>query len=211
MCRLLALRSVTKVSLTPYLEQFAGLAKASKEYQGHGWGIAYRLDGDRWAYYKKITPIWEDDLQQFPPSEMVLVHVRSAFHDEGIVVENNMPFYDEDTIFAFNGELQGVRLKEEGRIGAEKIFNFIKRSYRGDLGAALQKGTALIAKRTRYVRAMNIIMTDKRRFYVSSSYAETPEYFQMAVKHGELLLICSEPFPQETGWQAIPNNSFHVF
>jgi hypothetical protein len=30
--RLLALRSVTKVPLTPYLEQFTDLAKASKEY-----------------------------------------------------------------------------------------------------------------------------------------------------------------------------------
>jgi predicted glutamine amidotransferase len=58
---------------------------------------------------------------------------------------------------------------------------------------------------------MNIIMTDKQRFYVSSSYAETPEYFQMAVKQSKVLIICSEPLPQETDWQAIPNNSFQVF
>ena len=28
-----------------------------------------------------------------------------------------------------NGELQGVRIREEGRIGAEKIFNFIKQYF----------------------------------------------------------------------------------
>jgi predicted glutamine amidotransferase len=80
------------MSLTPYLEQFAHLAQASLAYQGHGWGIAYRLDGDRWAYYKNITPIWKDDLRQFPPADMALVHARSAFGDEGIIVENNSPF-----------------------------------------------------------------------------------------------------------------------
>jgi glutamine amidotransferase len=211
MCRLLAVRSTAKIPVTAYLELFARIAQESQEYQGHGWGLASRVDADQWTYYKNVHPIWEDDLQQFPPSDMMLVHARSAFRDEGIVVENNMPFYDEQHIFAFNGELQGVRIREEGRIGAEKIFNFIKRFDHGDLGAALQKGTSLIRKRTRYVRAMNIIMTDKQRFYVSSFYAENPTYFQMAVKQGQDLVICSVPFPGESGWEALPNNSFRIF
>jgi predicted glutamine amidotransferase len=211
MCRLLALRSDSPISLTPYLEQFAHLAQASQAYQGHGWGMAYRLDHDRWVYYKNITPIWEDDLRQFPPADMALIHARSAFRDEGIVVENNMPFYDEHAIFVFNGHLQGVRLQVEGRIGAEKIFNCIQRLHRGDVGAALQQGTTLITKRARYVRAMNIIMTDRHRFYVSSTYAENSAYFQMVVKSGSILVICSEPLPGETGWRAIANHSFHVF
>ena len=211
MCRLLAVRSTVNISVTSYLEQFARIAKGSKEYQGHGWGIAYRVHGDEWAYYKNIKPVWEDDLQQFPPSDMLVAHARSAFRDEGIVVDNNMPFYDNRAIFIFNGELQGVRLREAGRIGAEKIFNVIKRFDRGDLGVALQKGVALIHKRTRNVRAMNIIMTDKQRFYVASAYAETPDYFQMAVKHGPELVICSDPFAGESGWELIPNHSFRVF
>lgn len=197
--------------LTPYLEQFAHLAQASPAYQGHGWGIAYRLEGGRWAYYKHIAPIWEDDLRQFPPADMALVHVRSAFGDEGIIVENNMPFYDDQAIFVFNGHLQGVRLHVEGRIGAEKIFHVIQRVYRGDVGTALQQGVALIKQRTRYIRAMNIIMTDRRQFYVSTAYAENPTYFQMVVKEGPMLVMCSEPLPGETGWRAIANHSFHVF
>ena len=211
MCRLLAVRSPEKIAMSSYLETFARVAQASKEYQGHGWGLAYRIAGDNWAYYKAITPIWEDDLQQFPAADMWIAHARSAFHDEGVVVENNMPFYDADTVFAFNGELQGVRIREAGRIGAEKIFNFIKRFNQGDLGAALQKGTSLLHRRTRYVRAMNIIMTDKQRFYVSSFYSETPDYFQMVVKKAPILIVCSDPLPGEAEWQVIPNNSYHVF
>jgi glutamine amidotransferase len=83
--------------------------------------------------------------------------------------------------------------------------------HRGDAGAALQQGVALIKQRTRYVRAMNIIMTDRQRFYVSTAYAENPAYFHMVVKQGPVLVICSEPLPGETGWRAIANHSFHVF
>ena len=42
-------------------------------------------------------------------------------------------------MFVFNGELRGVRVKADGRIGAEKIFNYVKRFDRGDLGAALER------------------------------------------------------------------------
>ena len=86
--------------------------------------------------------MWDADTRQFPASRLFLVHARSAYRDEGIVVENNMPFYDEDAVFIFNGELHGVRIKEEGRIGAEKIFRVIKRFYRSDLGQALRQGGA---------------------------------------------------------------------
>lgn len=212
MCRLFAIRHPEKISMTSYLEQFARIAQQSQEFQGHGWGIAYHVDGREWAHYKNINPVWEDDMSRFPPTDMLIAHARSAFRDEGIVVENNMPFYDDDYIFIFNGELQGVRIREEGRIGAEKIFNFIKRFNRqDDLGAALQKGTEQIHKRTRYVRAMNIIMTDKERFYVSSSYAERPDYFQMVVKEDRSVIICSDPFPGDSGWHPIPNHSLNVF
>jgi predicted glutamine amidotransferase len=211
MCRLLAIHSPQPIVVTPYLAQFAGIAHASKAYQGHGWGLGYCLRGQSWAYYKTLTPIWDDDLRQFPPTTMLLAHVRSAFRHEGIVVENNMPFYDAETIFAFNGELQGVRIRAAGRIGAEKIFNVIKRFDHGDLGTALQKGTALIRQHTRYIRAMNIIMTDKKRFYVSSFYTEQPDYFHMVMRPGNPTVVCSEPLPGDTAWRKLLNDSFHVF
>jgi glutamine amidotransferase len=198
------------VPISPYLEQFARLAQASQAYQGHGWGIAYRDAADQWVHYKNIQPIWDADMQQFPASGLFLVHARSAYRDEGIVVENNMPFYDEDAVFIFNGELQGVRIKEAGRIGAEKIFRVIKRFYRGDLGQALRKGTALIRQRTRAIRAMNVIMADTQHLYVSSFYTGDPAYFQMAVKRGESTVVCSEPLPGENDWQRLPNDSYHI-
>jgi glutamine amidotransferase len=197
--------------MPPYLEQFARLCHASRAYQGHGWGIAYRDAAGQWVHYKNIIPIWDDDVGQFPASTLFLVHARSAYRDEGIVVENNMPFYDADAIFLFNGQLQGVRIKEAGRIGAEKIFRVIKRFYRGDMGEALRRGTALIRQRTRTIRAMNIIMTDMQRLYVSSFYTGEPDYFQMAVKDEDVLIVCSEPFPETPGWQRLPNDSLHIF
>jgi glutamine amidotransferase len=49
------------------LKKFADIARNSKEYQGHGWGCAYQDDGPdgTWKIYKNISPIWEDDLEQF--------------------------------------------------------------------------------------------------------------------------------------------------
>ena len=45
MCRLLAIRSPEPIAVTSYLEKFARVARESREYQGHGWGLAYRVSG----------------------------------------------------------------------------------------------------------------------------------------------------------------------
>ena len=79
------------------------------------------------------------------------------------------------------------------------------------MGRRCKKGVEQLHKRSRYVRAMNIIMTDKERFYVASSYAERPDYFQMAAQEAGGVIICSDPFPGESDWRPIPNHSFHVF
>lgn len=207
MCRLLYVNSKNNFSVPEYLEKFAAVSKNSKEFQGHGWGCAYVVDG-KWNYYKNVNPIWEDDLKQFPSSSRLIVHARSAFKDEGIIVENNMPFYDERNIFVFNGELRGVKIKEEGRIGAEKIFNYIKRFDKGDFKEALGKGTEIIKKKSSYVRAMNIIVTDNNRTLVYSHFNEDPDYFGMSIKENEnMVVVCSDPFIGENDWQPIQNNS----
>ena len=90
----------------------------------------------------------------FDRTTLLVAHARSAFRDEGIVVDNNMPFYDGERVFIFNGELRGVRLRETGRIGAEKVFNFIRLFDRGDPLAAVRRALPIIERRTRYVRAM---------------------------------------------------------
>lgn len=206
MCRLLFIKSKIEFSISYHLNIFSGICKNSKEFQGHGWGCSYLVNNE-WIHYKNINPIWEDDTTNFPTTTRLIVHARSAFQDKDIVVENNMPFYDDKHIFIFNGELNGVKIKADGRIGAEKIFNFIKRFYTTDMKSALMKGVDIIIKRSTYVRAMNIIISDKENVYVSSTYNEDPEYFGMYFKKLENdLIICSEKYPNQDGWKSIENN-----
>jgi len=207
MCRILFARSDSNFSIAALLEPFAQVAQSSPEYQGHGWGCSWH-DGKHWRHYHNIQPIWQDDFSQFDETSLLLVHARSAFRDEGIVIENNMPFSDGESVFIFNGELRGVRIKSYGRIGAEKIYNYIRRFDKVDMLTALQKGTAIISRRSNYVRAMNIILSDGVHSYLSTCYSENPEYFQMHEKQdGALKLVCSQPFAGDSGWTPIPNNT----
>ena len=122
MCRLLTIRSKTAFSIAPHLKKFADIAKSSKEYQGHGWGCAYLDETAGWKFYKNINPVWEDDLSRFGKTTLLTVHARSAFEDRAIVVENNMPFFDGRTVFIFNGELRGVKIREKGESVPKKFL-----------------------------------------------------------------------------------------
>ena len=207
MCRLLYVNSNKEFDIPEYLSKFSDISKKSMEFQGHGWGCAYLQNG-RWQYYKNVKPIWEDNLSMFGKTNRLIAHARSAFKDEGIVVENNMPFYDNKYVFIFNGELRGVKIKEDGRIGAEKIFNYIKRFDKGNINYALQKGTEIITKKSSYVRAMNIMISDLDAAYVYSHFNEAADYFTMFVKlSNDSLVICSDPFAGENDWKPIQNNS----
>lgn len=207
MCRILYARADSEFSITDMLSPFAELSRDSREYQGHGWGCAWR-EGGSWRHYHDIRPIWEDDLSQFGSTRLLLVHARSAFRDEGIVVENNMPFSDGESVFIFNGELRGVRIRSEGRIGAEKIYNYIRRFDKGDKCAATAKAVDIIKKRSTYVRAMNLILSDGAQSCLSTNYSENTGYFQMHQKQdGGLHLVCSEPFAGDRGWTRIENNT----
>lgn len=211
MCRLLAVRGRQPFEIQPYLEKFAYISRHSKEFQGHGWGCAYIAPDARWQIYKNIKPIWDDDLTQFPSTTLLVAHARSAFEDRDIVVENNMPFFDGRTVFVFNGELRGVMVRSEGRIGAEKIFNYIKRFDMGNTLAALKQGTEIIKKRTKHIRGMNIIMVNDEGIHVSSFFNEDEEYFTMHYKEGDGLIVCSDPFPSEKGWRSIANDWIGVW
>ncbi len=123
-----------------------------------------------------------------------------------------MPFYDDRYVFVFNGELRGVKIKESGRIGAEKIFNYIKKFDKGDFLQTLKKAVGIIERKTRYIRAMNMIISDKQAVYVASQFRSDPDYFTMHYKqsNGELI-ICSEKYPDENNWQKIANYTIKVF
>jgi predicted glutamine amidotransferase len=207
MCRLLYVRNKTDFKLSEHLKKFAEIARNSKEYQGHGWGCSYLQKGE-WKHYKNILPIWEDNLDQFGTSILLVAHARSAFRDRDIVVENNMPFYDDKYVFIFNGELHGVKIKADGRIGAEKIFNFIKRFDKGDMLKALSKGVDIIGKQSRYIRAMNIIIANKEKVFLSTQFNEDHTYFTLYYKQTDNeLILCSEPYSKENNWVALKNNT----
>jgi len=207
MCRLLTIRSQTPFAIGPHLEKFAHIAQNSKEYQGHGWGCAYQDLAGHWQFYRNIKPFWEDDLSRFGKTTLLVAHARSAFEDKDIVVENNMPFFDGRTVYIFNGELRGVKIREEGRIGAEKIFNYIRRFDKGDTLQALSKAVGIIKNRTRHIRGMNIIMVNEKGIFVSSYFTEDETYFTMSYREGSDLIICSDPYPSEINWQNIANES----
>jgi predicted glutamine amidotransferase len=210
-CRLLTIRSKTAFCIGSHLEKFADIARNSKEYQGHGWGCAYLDEAANWKFYKNINPVWEDNFSRFGKTTLLAVHARSAFEDRDIVVENNMPFFDGRTVFIFNGELRGVKIREEGRIGAEKIFNYIRRFDKGDTRQALVKAVDIIKKRTRAIRGMNIIMVNDEGIFVSSHFTEDEAYFTMRYREDRELVICSAPYPGEKNWQDIANDTVRVW
>ena len=207
MCRLLYIRAKNPVRMQEHLEHFASLSKNSQEYQGHGWGCAW-LESDGWKFYHNISPIWEDSYSSFPDSSYFLVHARSAYRDEGIEIQNNMPFTDGKRVFIFNGELQGVRIRIDGRIGAEKVFNFVKRQGERDMLDSIQSATRLLNAKSRYVRAMNFIVAETDSAWLSTEYRESPEYFQMYERvEKDVHIVCSDPYEDEAGWTPIDNNT----
>ena len=207
MCRLLYVRANSPFAIRDHLEILAEISKNSPEYQGHGWGCAWVCDSE-WRFHHDIRPVWEDDLAGFGHTTLLIAHARSAFRDEGIRVENNMPFFDGRHVFIFNGELQGVRIRERGRIGAEKIFNYVKRFEEITMFESIQRGVKLIEKRTRYVRAMNFIIASMDYTYLATVYAENPGYFQLHRRRdAEMDRVCSAAYPGEQDWQVIDNHT----
>jgi predicted glutamine amidotransferase len=211
MCRLLAVCDADPFEMHGQLRALATIARTSREYQGDGWGCAW-WDGQTWQRYRSLTPIWEDRLDRFGETRLLLAHARSAFRNEGIAVEHNMPFIEDEVAFVFNGELRGVRLAAPGRTGADKLFHMLRR-----LGAArdapgLRRAVDIVARRTSYVRAMNVVMAHRGGVRVVSRFGEDPDYFTMHVKReGTRLAICSEPFPPADGWLPIANGSVLEF
>jgi predicted glutamine amidotransferase len=205
-CRLLAVASAEPVDAVSHLRAFAEIARTSREYQGHGWGWAWH-DESGWQTYHSIAPIWEDDLEQFGAARVFVAHARSAFRDEGIVVQNNMPFVEDGLAFVFNGELRGVRIAEAGRIGAEKLFRFLAK--RGAAASAGDMRTALrlVGQRTRYVRALNAVVAGGGRFIVCSAFNEDEKYFTLHVRRDPgMSVVCSRPYGGD-GWTALANGA----
>ena len=127
MCRLLAIA-------VPYAHRCGSTismhsrasAVTSREYQGHGWGCAV-WRGDAWDRLSdRISRSGKTTSVSAGQVHLLLAHARSAFRDEDIVVENNMPFIDGAQAFVFNGETARRSVTVEGRIGAARLFRFLR-------------------------------------------------------------------------------------
>jgi len=218
MCRILALRSSAPLDALPLVRAFAERCRASKEYQGDGWGVAWRESG-RWQSWRTVSPIWETELATLPSARIFLVHARSAFRSEGVSVGNNMPFVDGGLAFAFNGELRGVRLQAPGDTGAWRLFHLLRRFTEGaggDGAEGLRRLDEVVAARTDYVRALNVVASDGQRVWVNSRFGEDPAYFTLwratlPRARGDISVVTSEPLRlgPELGeppvWHPIPN------
>ena len=208
MCRLLYAHASTPFPVLPILTSFAAMARESPEYQGHGWGIAIWGKG-RWMLTHSLTPIWEDDLSRFGSAERLIVHARSAFRDEGIAVENNMPFAQKEVAFAFNGELHGVRIHEEGRIGAEKIFNLLLKRHSGEWHRTISEGSRVIRSRSKRIRALNFVIATDSEAWCYSEFDERPDYFTLYLHRQDasndgMLVLSSMPLAGITPWEPLP-------
>ena len=207
MCRIIAIKTEQPEDNNERLRLFSEMCKNSKEYQGHGWGLAW-LERGEWKEHHSIIPIWEDNLPTIPKTTRLLVHARSAFQNKDIILENTMPFTNtkKKRVFIFNGELRGVRINIEGRIGAEKIFNYIQKLSRENLLEGIKKAVPIIEKKSSYIRAMNMIIAEEERLYLSTIYNEQPEYFTMhKYEENEIIIVCSEPIDNKK-WIGIDNN-----
>ena len=225
MCRILGIQADEPIDAAPWIEAFGRRCQDSKEFQGHGWGMSWYLDGS-WRRYRSIRPIWDEPIE-VPATRMVLVHARSAFRNEGIVVENNMPFLSEDEAslpgsrkalaFAFNGELHGVRLTSPGATGAARLFYLLKRfttAADGDTLGALSRLDDLISSRSDYVRALNIVASDGHSLFINAHHSEDPEYFtlhtaSLPAERG-MRFVSSEKISLEKlapRWETIPNHT----
>ncbi len=210
MCRILIVRDSSPFSISSLLPRFAAVARNSTEFQGDGWGCCW-LQEHTWKRYRNPGPIWNDNLTGFGETNLLIVHARSAFRNEDLGLENNMPFIDGNAAFAFNGELRGVRLQADGGIGAEKLFRFIMRCTPEITRDGLRKVVGIIKRRTRYVRAMNFAVALPGAIAVHSFYSETPEYFTLHKKVDRTrTLFCSDPFPGDRGWTRLPNDYLEV-
>ncbi len=211
MCRLLAVKAAEPFEIATYLARFAEVARASTEYQGDGWGCAWRRDGE-WQLLRSVRPIWEECRVDLGTTSFLIAHARSAFDSLGPLIEHTMPFVAGPLAFAFNGELRGVRLQAPGRIGAEKLFNVVRRVANGDLGHALARAAALVRSRSEYVRAMNVLLADGERLHVHSFFSEQPDYFTLhARREAGRAVVCSAPLAGDGDWRPLANGTQEVF
>jgi len=194
MCRLLFVKKEEEeINIKPYLDVFANIAKNAKHDQGDGWGFCYLDENNEWQLHRDVKAMWKCDIEKMNmKTKMMIAHVRDALRLHTINEENNMPFVSGEYAFAFNGRLKGVRMKAEGETGAHKIFNiFLGFIDRNGFEEGVREAIKYIEDHTRYIRALNIIISNKEKTFVYCKYSEEQDFFQIRYGNG---IVCSEKF-----------------
>jgi glutamine amidotransferase len=76
---------------------------------------------------------------------------------------------------------------------------------------ALTRGTEIIRKRSKYIRAMNIIIAERERSYVASFFNEDPDYFTLHYSHtSDKTMVASDPLPGHEHWEKVANETVKV-
>lgn len=198
MCRLLLITSKQVKTIVPHLQAFARIAETSEQWQGDGWGIAYRDRSGKISIYKSLQPIWKDQkiFSIFPPTNFALVHARGAYKQPNLDIRNNHPFQSGKWLFAFNGYIQGVTIKIPGSTGAKKIFNLLLKNLKLlPPKRAIAKTVEQIEKNSQHIVAMNFILTDAKKAYVYCCYSENENYFALRYYKGlDVTIICSQEY-----------------
>lgn len=189
MCRFLMFKSKKAVKPDRLLSDFAKMCKNNSVWQGDGFGVAWMLDDRSWMLDKSLKPVWEDGekFKKIPATRLLVVHARGAsFSHQRGNIDFNQPYIDDSICFVFNGELYGVKLNAEGKIGAQKIFNLLKRT-------SLERVGNLLRKNSKKILGMNIGFIKGDSINVRCDYDEQKDYYTLRYYiSDDLVMICSE-------------------
>ena len=214
MCRFLLVKTKDKFKIDQIAFEFAKKCQLSKEWQGDGWGICWLEDNKTWKGFKSLFPIWEEKKFDFPQSRIFLLHARSSsFKEHKNKIEYNQPFFDDKLAFVFNGFVSKVKLnfKVEGEIGAQKIFNLIKKfAKKFGTKKSILKVKDLVQKNSEKIDALNLGVCDKKNFYVLCFYSKDPDYYQLWYSKKKNFVIVSSEKISRFNFKRLPNRKISI-
>jgi len=188
-----------------------------------GFGVGWYDCGRRPepARYRTARPMWTDrsftSLAGVVASGAVLAAVRSATPPAPVEESGAPPFTSRRWLFAHNGAVDGFReepgielrrrVSERARAGiegasdAEVLFALVlDRLDAGDsMGEALAGVIATVEAVT--TARLNLVLTD------GGSVAATASGDSLFVRRGDGIVVASEPFDDDSCWQAVPDRS----
>ncbi|MEI6222007.1 MAG: class II glutamine amidotransferase [bacterium] len=200
MCRLLYISCIQPIALSVNLAAFAETSRTSPRWQGDGWGIVFKNADGEWQSYKSLESIWNEQtvFSALPATRFALSHVRGAFGVNTKKLENTHPFQSGKWWFAFNGNIQGMKMRVPGSIGAKKIFNLVLNELEiSKPEDALCNVADEIARNSRYIVGLNCILTDGEKTYVYCRWGEREDEDYYAIRYyksGDLTIVCSREY-----------------